>query len=146
MTTDAAGGATFGRILGIRGDLERPGLSARQGCGRAARGDHEVGAQGIDSAEEHDACAGRELDAGHAAGSATLWAHRRGREVKQLGVGGDEHEVLITGAQFDSADHRVVVLETDDLPVAFVAGVVDSHAFDDALGGSDGEAGGVLRQ
>ena len=56
---------------------------------------------------------GGQPDAGHAAAGAALRAHAVGAEVQQLGVGGDEAERLLAGAQLDGADHLVAVLEPD---------------------------------
>ena len=49
----------------------------------------------------------RELDAGHAARRAALRADLRGRVAQQLGVVGDEDQVLLAGAQLDRADDPV---------------------------------------
>ena len=72
---------------------------------------------GVERAEPDDRLAGGELDAGHAAAAAALRPHAGGAEVQQLGVGGDEAQLLVAGAQLDRADDLVAVLEPDHLPL-----------------------------
>ena len=67
------------------------------------------------------------------------------REVQQLGVGGDEAELLVAGHQLDRADDLVAVLEPDDLPLVAVEHLgVDP--LDDALRGCRAPARGRRRR
>ena len=83
-----------------------PGSVPGQRAGGAAGGDDQVGHRRVDRTEEDDTGAGGELDAGHPAGRAALRADAGGGEVQQLGVGGEEDEVLLTGGELDRADDR----------------------------------------
>ena len=79
-------------------------------------GHHDRAVVGVEGTEEHHLLPGGQPDPGDAAAGAALRADAAGGEVQQLGVGGDEAELLLAGAQLDRADHLVAVGEPDDLP------------------------------
>src|SRR5690606_12108912 len=55
---------------------------------------------------------------------AALRPDRVSAEVEQLGVVGDEYQVLVAGGQVDGTDHLVALPERDDLELVPVGGVV----------------------
>ena len=119
--------------------LSAPGLGAGQGVGGAGRGDDDVVGGRVDRPEEGHRRARGEPDAGHPAGRATLRPHGRGGEAEQLGVAGDEDEVLGAVVQRGGADDGVAVAQRDGLPVG-AAGVVGGDPLDDALSGAQRDA------
>ena len=91
--------ASLAGVLGEGGDLDRPGVGAGERVGRAAHGDDDPVAGRVERSEEADPLTGRDPDAGHPAGAAALRPHGGGVEVEQLGVGGDEDQLLLAGTQ-----------------------------------------------
>ena len=80
---------------------------------------------------------GAHADAGDAAAGPALGAHLVGAEVQQLGVRGDEAQLLVAGAQLDGADHLVAVGQPDHLPRVPVAEHLGVDALDDPVAGAE---------
>ena len=122
------------------GDHDRPG-------GRAVRSGVLHPGGRIDRAEPDHAGARRQPDARHPARGPALRPHRRRREPQQLGVAGDERQLLILVGQLNRADDPVAVLQRDHVEVGGVLRIVGRDALDHALGGAERQAraGGVGR-
>src|SRR4029077_15693425 len=116
VAADPTRGPALGRVLREGGDLDRAGLRARQRAARAGDVDHDR-AVGVERRERDHPGARAELHARDAAAGTPLWPYAARGEVEQLSLAGDEAEGLVTGAQLDSADHLVVFLERDHVPV-----------------------------
>ena len=99
MAAHPAGGAALGGVLAERGDLDRSRLGARAAPSTSPHAVTTTDVVAVDGAEPGDLLARGELDAGHAAAAAALRADAGGAEVEQLGVGGDEAELLVAGAR-----------------------------------------------
>ena len=109
----------------------------------AGHGDHHRTRRAgrVDGAEPDRAGPGGQPDPGHPARAAALRAHGRRREVQQLGVAADEHQVLVLAGQLDRADHPVPVLQPDDLELVAVLRVVRQHPLDHAAGRAERDPG-----
>ena len=117
-----------------------PGSVPGSAAADPRRGDHDRGVVDLEGAEGDDPLPGGEPDAGDPAAGAALRPHLAGAEVQQLGVGGDEAELLVAAAQLDRADHLVAVGEPDHLPGVPVAEQLRVDPLDDALPGAEGVA------
>ncbi len=78
----------------------------------------------------------RERDPGDTAGGQPLRPDAGRREPQELGVRGDEHEVVVLG-RLGRADDRVARLEADRDDLGLVRPRAGDDALHDALGGAD---------
>ena len=129
MAAHPAGGPALGRVLGERGDLRRARLGARQRRGGPGDGAPRgtplaVRAGQVDRAEEHHPGAGAEADPGHAAGGPALRADLVGAEAQQLGVAGDEDQVVRLGGSSTAPTTSSPSRSLIDLPRVLVRRVL----------------------
>ena len=146
LSADAAGGATLAGVLRERRHLDGGAGGARQSAAGAGGGDHDA-TRGRRRRRRRTPPAGRRPRRTPAMPPAGRPCGRTDgrREVQQLRVGRDEHELLVAGRELDRADDAVAVVEPDHGPRVGRRRDVGRHPLDHAVGRAEREAGPLVR-